>query len=324
MTDHNSVTTVETDSTVVETGETDSLTAPADSWTVETAPLIAIDPPKIGDFWLDARLVAAPSGVAYLAHEDGQAPAMVILLSQGAAADAAARDRLAGQVNRMHIDTVIARGGQDQDSGRLGGKFRSEDDDPTPADDTPQAPWVALAFDGSAAAVAEAERLLAEVDLDRMPQAGQAAGPEFQLPWVDQPQPSRSRLWPLPWPSRRDRGGRTTIAASFFLMLALAAAGILTAILIFSQSPPVPPQPPSPDTGQSGSGGGSGSSASESSPSGGESSASSSEESESSASSSSASASPTPSSASPEPSNGESASASASEGPGTPTPQLPI
>jgi hypothetical protein len=90
------------------------------------SPLLPSDPPKVGDFWLDARLHATPAGVAFTAHRDltsenadqnagglpGQGqPAMVILLSEGAAADAAARDRLAGLVNAMHIDAVLARGG---------------------------------------------------------------------------------------------------------------------------------------------------------------------------------------------------------------------
>lgn len=51
-------------------------------------------------------------------------------------------DRFAGTVDKMHIDTVIARGGHDQEEGRLGGKFRGEDDDPVGPDDLPLAPWV--------------------------------------------------------------------------------------------------------------------------------------------------------------------------------------
>ncbi|MDR0417319.1 MAG: hypothetical protein LBH76_08445, partial [Propionibacteriaceae bacterium] len=53
------------------------------------SPLVPADPTRVGDFWLDARLAATPSGVAYLAHEEGQAPVMVVLLSQGAADDPA-------------------------------------------------------------------------------------------------------------------------------------------------------------------------------------------------------------------------------------------
>jgi hypothetical protein len=289
-----------------------------------TSPLTPADPTRIGDFWLDARLVTSPSGVAYVAHEEGAAPVMVVLLSQGAADDAAARDRLAGQVDRMHIDTVVARGGLDQDRGRMGSKFRSEEDDPTSIDGVPQAPWVALAFDGSAAAVHEAERLLAEVDLAWLPQQGRPAGPEYRLHWIDRHAPGLTHVWPLPWPGRRDRAGKTTILAAFLLMLLLAAVAILIAILIFSQSPPTPPSPPTGEGSGTGSASGSGTASSSSSAS----------SSESATSSSTSSASPSPSdssssdasqSSSPSPSDSESGSGSPSpsgseSGSASPTP----
>ncbi len=93
---------------------------------VPVSPLLDDDPPKVGDFWLDARLGATSAGVAFTGHDAQGRSAMVILLSEGAAADAAARDRLAGVVNRLHIDTVLERGGHGQDFGRLGRKFRTE------------------------------------------------------------------------------------------------------------------------------------------------------------------------------------------------------
>ena len=74
---------------------------------------------------------------------------MVILLSEGAAADAAARARFAGEINALHIDTVLARGGHGQDTGRLARKYRSGDDAPVAPDDRFVAPWAALAYDGS-------------------------------------------------------------------------------------------------------------------------------------------------------------------------------
>ena len=43
---------------------------PAGIW---TSPLLPQDPPKIGDFWLDSRLLAGASGIAYQAHEDSGA-----------------------------------------------------------------------------------------------------------------------------------------------------------------------------------------------------------------------------------------------------------
>jgi hypothetical protein len=131
---------------------------------VPVSPLLPEDPPKIGAFWLDARLSAAAAGVAYIGHDPDDRPAIVLLLSEGAAADAAARDRLAGVINAMHIDTVLARGGHGQDWGRLGRKFQPEDG-PVPPDEELVAPWAALAYDGSPAAAGEAGRVLDQVQL---------------------------------------------------------------------------------------------------------------------------------------------------------------
>ncbi len=217
---------------------------------VPVHPLQAEDPPRIGDFWLDARLTAMPSGVAFTGHDDGGHAVMVILLAEGAAADAAARDRLAGVVNRMHIDTVIARGGHGQDTGRLGRRYRSEDDDPVPPDERIVAPWVALAYDGSPAAAAEATRVLDEVQLASLGPQGSPSGPDYRHYWVEKVKPGLARLWPLPWPGRYDRAGWQTILVSWLLMLLLAALAVLIAILIFRNQPPQAPPPP---TGGSGS-----------------------------------------------------------------------
>jgi len=297
---------------------------PDDVVGVTTYPLEPIDPAKIGDFWPSARLVAAPSGVAYLAYEDNStAPVMVILLSQGASEDPAARDRFAGQVDLMDIDTVIARGGLEQDQGRLGSKFRSEADDPQGVDSVTQSPWVALAFDQTNRAVGEASRVLAEVDLRWLPQQGTPSGPDYRLHWSDRISPGLTRVWPLPWPGRRDRGGRLSILASWLLMILLAAIAILIAILIFSKAPETPPPPPIPTQSQSpppesmspppsGS-----SSASESPPPESESASASQSPTETASTTASASSSPSESSgsASPTPSGTQSASSG-----GTPTP----
>src|ERR687893_407734 len=130
------------------------------------------DQPRVGGYWLDARLSATPAGVAFTAHDQQNTPVMLLLLSEGAAADAAARARFAGEVNSLHIDTVLARGGQGQDSGRLGRKFRSDQSDPATPDPRPAAPWAALAYDGSPAAAAEAARILDAVQLATLPQQG--------------------------------------------------------------------------------------------------------------------------------------------------------
>ncbi len=176
-------------------------------------------------------------------------PAMVILLSEGAAADPAARDRLAGVVNAMHVDSVLARGGHGQDFGRLGRKY-AQTDDPTAPDDRIVAPWVALTYDGSPAAAEEAARILDDVELATLAPLGRPAGPDYRHYWIDKVKPGLTRLWPLPWPGRFDRAGWRTILVSWLLMILLAALAVLIAILIFRNQPPQSPPPP---TGQSGS-----------------------------------------------------------------------
>ena len=212
------------------------------------SPLLPSDPPKVGDFWLDARLVAGPSGVAYVGHDSANTPTMLILLSEGAAADAGARDRFAGTVNQLHIDTVLARGGRGQSDGRLGRRYLDDADEPEVADPTPATPWVALAYDASPGSVAEATRILAAIDLSRVPLQGTATGPDYRLHWLEDDRPGIAKLWPLPWPGRHDRAGWLSILASWLLMVLLSALAVLIAILIFQQAPQVSPPPPVPDT----------------------------------------------------------------------------
>ena len=227
----------------------------------EHFPLLPEDPVRVGDFWIDSRLAESPAGVIYSAHADGSDPVMLIHLRVGAASDPAARARFSGEINAMHIDTVVARGGQGQDEGRMAVRFRDEDDDPIVASHRPLAPWVALAFSGSPAAVAEAQRVLAAVDLVHTPQLGSPAGPDFQMHWWQNIRPGTWRMWPLPWPGRKDRAGWLTLLASFLLMLLLAAIAVLLAILVFQNQQKVSPPAPVPSSA-SASGGGSTSSTS--------------------------------------------------------------
>ena len=215
---------------------------------------------RVGDFWIDSRLVESPAGVVYCAHADGSDPVMLIHLRDGAASDPAARARFSGEINAMHIDTVVARGGQGQDEGRMAVRFRDEDDDPIVASHRPLAPWVALAFSGSPAAVAEAQRVLAAVDLVHTPQLGSPAGPDFQMHWWQNIRPGTWRMWPLPWPGRKDRAGWLTLLTSFLLMLLIASVAVLLAILVFQNQQKVSPPAPVPSSeSATGSGSGSGS-----------------------------------------------------------------
>ncbi|RRD47844.1 hypothetical protein [Tessaracoccus sp. OH4464_COT-324] len=206
-------------------------------------PLESSDPVRLDDYWLDSRLAATPAGVAYSAHETDGHSVMLLLLSEGAAADAAARSRFAGEINSMDIDTVIARGGQGQDEGRLAVRFRPRED-PQLAGLAPLAPWAALAFDGSTEAVREALRVLNAVDLAASSPLGEPSGPEFALHWAEATNPGRTRIWPLAWPGRKDRDGWLSILVSWLLMLLLSALALLLALLAFQNAPLVSPPPP--------------------------------------------------------------------------------
>lgn len=223
---------------------------------LEVTPVLPADPAKIGDFWLDGRVHARPSGTAWLGHGDGlphpghnavvepDQRVILVQLAEGAAADKAARDRFSGLINHLHIDDVVARGGQEQDQGRLGRRFRSEQDDPIDPDDAhPIAPWVALAFDDRAGTLATAQHLLAEVDLLDLSPLGQPTGPDFRLHWLNRDGTGHNRIWPLPWPGRYDRAGWVSILVSWLLMMALMALALLIAALLFRNSVPQSPPP---------------------------------------------------------------------------------
>ena len=110
-------------------------------WPPEALPLQPSDPPRVDEFWLDARLLTMPSGTVFSAHDDDGQGVLVIVLSHGAASDPASWDRLAGEVNHLHSDTVIARGGAGQNTGRLSGLYRPGTG---PENGGPSlAPWVA-------------------------------------------------------------------------------------------------------------------------------------------------------------------------------------
>ena len=122
----------------------------SNSWPPEALTLQPSDPPRVDEFWLDARVLAMPSGTVFSAHDDDGQAVLVIVLSHGAASDPASWDRLAGEVNHLHSETVIARGGAGQNTGRLSRLYRPATG---PENDGPSlAPWVALVNDGSRAA----------------------------------------------------------------------------------------------------------------------------------------------------------------------------
>ena len=79
----------------------------------------------------------------------------------------------------------------------------------------------------------KAQRVLAAVDLVHTPQLGSPAGPDFQMHWWQNIRPGTWRMWPLPWPGRKDRAGWLSLLTSFLLMLLIASVAVLLAILVF-------------------------------------------------------------------------------------------
>lgn len=234
--------------------------APAHGTGPLARPLRPEDPPRVGGFWLDARLESGPAGVAYAAHAGPQNGAdhanagdggdttdttdgavVLVLLSHGAAADRAARDRFTGRIDPLHVDLVVARGGQGQDTGRHTSRMTPTE---APVDDgVPDAPWVALPADRSALAAS----ILADVAL-ALPSATPTAGPDYRLPWADDTTPGRTSQWPLPWPGRHDRAGWVSLFVSWLLTVLVAALAVLVAILLFRNEPPQSPPPPQPQS----------------------------------------------------------------------------
>jgi len=221
-------------------------------------PLHPEDPPRVGGFWLDARWDAQTAGVVYRAHADagsagtgrtdtGKEPAtdrqvVLVLLSQGAAADRVARDRFNGEIDPLHVDLVVARGGQGQDSGRLARRYR-ESGAPVETG-VPEAPWVALTADQAPLA----STILERVGLEMLGPIGRPAGPDYQLPWADETAPGRTSQWPMPWPGRHDRAGWVSLFVSWLLMVLVTAIAVLVAILLFRNEAPQSPPPPQPSS----------------------------------------------------------------------------
>ncbi|MBB4931975.1 hypothetical protein F4561_002795 [Lipingzhangella halophila] len=63
-------------------------------------PLQDNDPRQLGPYRLSERLTARPEGIVYLAHGPAGEPVSVAMLSEGASADPAARDRFVAAVSR--------------------------------------------------------------------------------------------------------------------------------------------------------------------------------------------------------------------------------
>lgn len=200
-------------------------------------PLLPEDPPRVGDFWLTARLGANAAGYLYAAADDGGREAVIAMMTEGSADDAAARDRFVNAVDDVPTTAVLAHNDEDDDDLAL---------------------WVALgpmrADDGSSSAADErliaerrGEEVLSAVLMDRVPQIGRFRGPDFRHYWENRRRPGLFRIWPLPWPAVLRPASRVALMLSLLTMALIMLLAMFIAWLLFRHAPEVDPGPVIPD-----------------------------------------------------------------------------
>ncbi|HEX6469691.1 MAG TPA: hypothetical protein VF069_11400 [Streptosporangiaceae bacterium] len=179
------------------------------------------EPSRLGPYQLTGRLAETPAGIVYLGIDPHGRQITLAVLNQGAAADAAARDRFRAAILAEPLYTDPPPG-----TAPIVG---AEPDGPTP--------WVATLHRRGARG---AERFLAPVALGAAHRpATRRRGPLFQPHWLG----SRDPAFSPPRSGRdpaRDRGIVGTILAVAALLVLVA----LLLLLLFACQPTTPPPPP--------------------------------------------------------------------------------
>lgn len=209
-------------------------------------PLLPEDPPRIGEFWLRGRLAANAAGLVYAGQDENGRVAAVAIMAEGAADDAAARDRFGWEVNRLPPEVVLARNSADDDDLALWVATTSED----ATDEAEQNPEdVETDRQVPQAAYEHAATVLSAVLMDRIPHIGRFRGPDFLHHWDGRRRPGLFRLWPLPWPATLKTASRLALILSLLTMLLLMGLALLIAWLLFRNQPDVEPPPIIPPNG---------------------------------------------------------------------------
>jgi hypothetical protein len=188
--------------------------------------LPAEDPTRLGPYELSGRLAETTAGIVYSGIDPHGRQISLAVLNQGAAEDAAARDRFRAAILAEPLYT-------DPPSGTAA-IVGAEPEGPTP--------WVATLYEPGARG---AERFLASVVLDgqhRPTPATRRRGPLFQPYWLGSRDPALTQIRSLRDPAR-DRG----IIATILTVAALLVLVALLLLLLFACQPTQPtPPPPSP------------------------------------------------------------------------------
>ncbi|WP_433425270.1 hypothetical protein ACQP1V_20250 [Microtetraspora malaysiensis] len=189
-------------------------------------PLQYGDPPHLGPFVLQARLLTGPAGLVYLGQgPDGRAVS-VALLTRGAALDPVARDRFVAAVREAE---------------RRGRRRGSRAALTVLAMDGGPAPWVAVPY---APGGAGAERFLEPVMVSGM-LLGDRNGPDFVPYWLgdrDPALPAPGPPAPPPAATRRAVGLAAALLATLVTMMVVMAWLLL--FRLESDPPPTRPLPP--------------------------------------------------------------------------------
>jgi hypothetical protein len=199
----------------------------------DALPLQPEDPPRVGEFWLRGRLGANAAGYLYTASSEDGRDAIVAMMTEGSADDAAARERFVNAVDELPEDAVLAHNDSDDDDLAL---------------------WVAVGpirtDDGSSAAsderlIAErrGEEILSAVLMDRIPQPGKLRGPDFRHYWENRRRPGLFRIWPLPWPNALRPASRWALALALLTMAVIMVLAVFLAWLLFRHAAPLEPEP---------------------------------------------------------------------------------
>jgi hypothetical protein len=199
----------------------------------EALPLEPEDPPRVGEFWLGGRLGANAAGYLYAASDETGSNAVVAMMTEGSADDAAARDRFVTAVAELPDDAVLAHNDADDDDLALWvalGPIRSDDGS-------------SAASDESLLAERRGEDVLSAVLMDRIPHVGRFRGPDFRHYWEGRRRPGLFRIWPLPWPNVLRPASRVALMLALATMALIMLLAVFLAWLLFRNAEPLEPEP---------------------------------------------------------------------------------
>lgn len=202
-------------------------------------PLQPEDPPRIGNFWLLGRISGNAAGYLYAGRDEADRTAVVVMMTEGSADDAAARDRFDAAVDALPDELVLARNtGDESDVARWVAVAPVT---------SPEAAETSSTADARRVAERHGEDVLSAVLMDRIPHLGRFRGPDFLHYWDGRRRPGLFRLWPLPWPGRLKTASWLAMLLALLTMLILMAVALLIAWLLFRNAPQVDPGPVIPD-----------------------------------------------------------------------------